>query len=232
MFTLKELAALVHGTVLGDGDIVISGVSDIRNAKPGTLTFLDGTKYMEYSKSTEASAILTDKKSALNDSDGILVKDVRMSMAKILAQFNPQKKKTSYPIPGHRHLRKFIETSKVVFSDLSRRGMISSKESKTFDHHLRWIWTYYDELNSRWSNIRGGIKEDGLRQNILKVIGRWSSNLYDHMEFLDDTRSLIENLYHSGEMSEDDLEMVKTEIDQFQSIVLTLRKKVHDVKGY
>lgn len=95
MFTLKELAALVHGTVLGDGDIVISGVSDIRNAKPGTLTFLDGTKYMEYSKSTEASAILTDKKSALNDSDGILVKDVRMSMAKILAQFNPQKKKTS-----------------------------------------------------------------------------------------------------------------------------------------
>jgi hypothetical protein len=36
----------------------------------------------------------------------------------------------------------------------------------------------------------------------------------------------------SGEMSEDDLEMVKMEIDQFQSIVLTLRKKVQDVKGY
>ena len=36
----------------------------------------------------------------------------------------------------------------------------------------------------------------------------------------------------SGEMSEDDLEMVKMEIDQFHSIVLTLRKKVHDVKGY
>jgi len=33
-------------------------------------------------------------------------------------------------------------------------------------------------------------------------------------------------------MSEDDLEMVKMEIDQFHSIVLTLRKKVHDVKGY
>ena len=145
---------------------------------------------------------------------------------------SPSKKKTSYPIPGHKHLRKFIQTSKGVFSDLSRRGMISSKESKTFDHHLRWIWTYYDELNSRWSNIRGGIKEDGLRQNILKVIGRWSSNLDDHMEFLDDTRSLIRNLYHSGEMSEDDLEMVKMEIDQFQSIVLTLRKKVQDVKGY
>ena len=145
---------------------------------------------------------------------------------------SPSKKKTSYPIPGHKHLRKFIQTSKEVFSDLSRRGLISSKESKTFDHHLRWIWTYYDELNSRWSNIRGGIKEDGLRQNILKVIGRWSSNLDDHMEFLDDTRSLIRNLYHSGEMSEDDLEMVKMEIDQFQSIVLTLRKKVQDVKGY
>jgi hypothetical protein len=36
----------------------------------------------------------------------------------------------------------------------------------------------------------------------------------------------------SEEMSEDDLDMVKTEIDGFQSIVLTLRKKVQDVKGY
>jgi len=145
---------------------------------------------------------------------------------------SPPRKKISSPIPGHKHLRKFIQTSKEVFSDLSRRGLISSKESKTFDHHLRWIWTYYDELNSRWSNIKGGIKEDGIRQNILKVIGRWNSNLDDHMEFLDDTRSLIGNLYHSGEISEDDLEMIKTEIDGFQSIVLTLRKKVHDVKGY
>ena len=145
---------------------------------------------------------------------------------------SPPEEKTPYPISGYVHLRKFIEKSKKVFSDLSRKGMISSKESKTFNEHLRWIWNYYDELNSRWSNVRGDIREDGLRQNILKVIRRWSSNLDDHMEFLDDTRSLIENLYHSGEMSEDDLEMVKTEIDQFQSIVLTLRKKVHDVKGY
>ena len=36
----------------------------------------------------------------------------------------------------------------------------------------------------------------------------------------------------SEEMSQDDMEMVKTEIDGFQSIVLTLRKKVQDVKGY
>ena len=145
---------------------------------------------------------------------------------------SPPRKKISSPIPGHVHLRKFIEISKVIFPELSKRGLISSKESNTFDDHLRWIWTYYDELNSRWSNIKGGIKEDGLRQNILKVIGRWSSNLDDHMDFLDDTRSLIENLYHSGELSEDDLDMIKTEIDGFQSIVLTLRKKVQVVKGY
>ncbi len=87
---------MVHGTVLGDGDVVISGVSDIRKAKPGTLTFLDGKKYMEYSKSTKASAILTDEKDALNDIDGILVDDVRVSMAKTLEQFKPDVK----PKPG------------------------------------------------------------------------------------------------------------------------------------
>ena len=48
-------------------------------------------------------------------------------------------------------------------------------------------------------------------------------------EFLDDTRSLIKNLYHSGEMSEDHMDMVKMEIDQFQSMVLTLRKKSEGV---
>lgn len=80
---------MVNGTVIGDENHSISGVSDIRNAKQGTLTFLDGRKYIDYAKSTKASAILTDEKDVLLGTNGILVKDVRVSMAKILEQFNP-----------------------------------------------------------------------------------------------------------------------------------------------
>jgi len=90
VFTLRELADLVNGSVMGDENVSISGVSDIRNAKQGTLTFLDGRKYIQYAESTEASAILTDEKDALLETDGILVKNVRVSMAKILEQFNPK----------------------------------------------------------------------------------------------------------------------------------------------
>lgn len=92
MFTLKEIATLVNGEVVGDGDVLITGVSDIRNSKPGTITFLNGRKYMEYSYSSKASAIVTNEKEILGNMDGIFVDDVRICMAKIIKQFAPELK--------------------------------------------------------------------------------------------------------------------------------------------
>ena len=56
--TVQQLATLVHGTVEGDGSIVINNYSKIEEATSGSLTFLANPKYTHYIYSTEASAVL------------------------------------------------------------------------------------------------------------------------------------------------------------------------------
>ncbi|APG26626.1 UDP-3-O-(3-hydroxymyristoyl)glucosamine N-acyltransferase [Syntrophotalea acetylenivorans] len=58
MKTLKELADLIGGTVVGDGDAEIHRVAGIDSAKPGEITFLANPKYLPLLKTTQASAVM------------------------------------------------------------------------------------------------------------------------------------------------------------------------------
>ncbi len=58
MKTLKELAELIGGTVVGDGDAEIHRVAGIDSAKPGEITFLSNPKYLPLLKTTQASAVM------------------------------------------------------------------------------------------------------------------------------------------------------------------------------
>ena len=58
MKTLKELAELIGGTVVGDGDVEIHRVAGIDSAKPGEITFLANPKYLPLLQSTKASAVM------------------------------------------------------------------------------------------------------------------------------------------------------------------------------
>jgi UDP-3-O-[3-hydroxymyristoyl] glucosamine N-acyltransferase len=57
-YKLCELAALVGGTVDGDGEVVIHGVAGIREAGPGEITFVANPRYEEFLGSTRASAVI------------------------------------------------------------------------------------------------------------------------------------------------------------------------------
>ena len=58
-FTLKEIAYLVGGEVVGDPNIAITGISGIKEAKSGDITFLANSKYSSLAKTTKAAAIMT-----------------------------------------------------------------------------------------------------------------------------------------------------------------------------
>jgi UDP-3-O-[3-hydroxymyristoyl] glucosamine N-acyltransferase len=58
--TLDEVAKLIGGRVVGDGSVVLTGVSGIREALPGHLTFLSNPKYARYLGTTRASAVIVD----------------------------------------------------------------------------------------------------------------------------------------------------------------------------
>lgn len=57
--TVRSLASLVGGLVLGDGaDTVITGVNDLKSAGPADLSFLGNAKYEPQARASRAGAIL------------------------------------------------------------------------------------------------------------------------------------------------------------------------------
>jgi UDP-3-O-[3-hydroxymyristoyl] glucosamine N-acyltransferase len=65
---LKELAQLVDGEVLGDGEVKILGVAPIEEARRGEITFVGHAKYLSKLNETEASAGLCQNPSGLRSS--------------------------------------------------------------------------------------------------------------------------------------------------------------------
>lgn len=59
--TLAEIANIVDGEVVGDEDLVITGLGGIQEAKEGDITFLANPKYILLSKKTKASAIIVSR---------------------------------------------------------------------------------------------------------------------------------------------------------------------------
>ena len=58
---LKELAQWVEGTVVGDGEVEISGVASIEEAQAGEITFIASPKYLLKLSETRASAVIVSK---------------------------------------------------------------------------------------------------------------------------------------------------------------------------
>jgi UDP-3-O-[3-hydroxymyristoyl] glucosamine N-acyltransferase len=57
-YRLCELADIVGGEVVGDGNVEICGVAGIREALPGEITFVANPRYAEYLAATRASAVI------------------------------------------------------------------------------------------------------------------------------------------------------------------------------
>ena len=59
--TLKEIAKLIEGELVGDGSVVITGVAGIKEADSGDITFLANPKYASLLNTTGASAVIVAK---------------------------------------------------------------------------------------------------------------------------------------------------------------------------
>ena len=88
--TLGEIAAYVDGKVIGEPDINVSGVSEIQNSLPGTITFLGNPKYKQFLTETQAEAIFVRNEDHLNGKNGIVVSNPQLAMARTLRLFFPQ----------------------------------------------------------------------------------------------------------------------------------------------
>lgn len=88
--TLAEIALLVGGEVRGDRNLVIAGVSGIREAKEGDITFLANRKYVSLVSQTKASALVAREGWVeKNDIALVLVENPDLAFAKIALAFGP-----------------------------------------------------------------------------------------------------------------------------------------------
>lgn len=90
MITLRKLASILGGKVIGVPEQIIRGVSDIKDGAPDTITFLFNPKHQELIDQTSASAVIVADAALLNDKSGIVVENPRLAMAKVLKLFEPQ----------------------------------------------------------------------------------------------------------------------------------------------
>lgn len=97
--TLKEIAQLIDGEVVGDASAVITGISGIREAEEGDLTFLANPRYAPLMETTKATAIITSRETTKAPKPIIRAVDPSMAFAKIISILisNDQK----YPVGIH-----------------------------------------------------------------------------------------------------------------------------------
>lgn len=87
--TLGEIVKVVGGELVGKPDIVITGISGIKEAKKGDITFLANPKYESKIHTTQASAIITYRQ--VNNSSKFLIRtdNPSLAFAKVVNLFSP-----------------------------------------------------------------------------------------------------------------------------------------------
>jgi UDP-3-O-[3-hydroxymyristoyl] glucosamine N-acyltransferase len=90
--TLAELAALVDGTLVGDGDLAICGAASLHDARPGEITLVDGRAKKRELAHCRAAAVIAPRSFVPEALPAILVDDVHRAFAAVIIHFHPPRK--------------------------------------------------------------------------------------------------------------------------------------------
>lgn len=103
-FSAQQIAMLLGGKIIGDGNRKVWDVGSIESAKEGQLTFLCDAKYLPYLSSTGASVVLmTDSIAFEGETNATLIRveNARAAMGQLLAlvakTMNPAKQGVEQP---------------------------------------------------------------------------------------------------------------------------------------
>lgn len=89
--TLAELAALVGGQIVGDGQLMILGAATVRDAGPGQITLVDQAEKAHLLEECLAAAVVGPKGFVARSLPVIQVDDVHGAFATIVSHFCPQR---------------------------------------------------------------------------------------------------------------------------------------------
>ena len=112
--SLKKIARLVGGEVIGNDRLSITGINSLDAASQGDLSFFADRKYKEGLKKTQASAILVSKETPSFKGPQVLVSNPELAYAKVASLFAP-------PIPRYQGIsnRAILHESAHIGKDVS-----------------------------------------------------------------------------------------------------------------
>ncbi len=87
--TLKQIAKLVAGEVVGDESVLITGVCGIKEARAGDLTFVANSKYLHLMEQTQASAVIASRDVPAGPRPIIRTDNPSLAFAKLAAVLFP-----------------------------------------------------------------------------------------------------------------------------------------------
>lgn len=89
-YTMRELAELVQGEVVGNGDLPIQSAKPLSDAKPGDITFLEDEKYLSKFYASGASAAVVSMSVPVNGKAMLRVKDPLAAFVTIFEKLHPK----------------------------------------------------------------------------------------------------------------------------------------------
>jgi UDP-3-O-[3-hydroxymyristoyl] glucosamine N-acyltransferase len=93
-FTVAQVANVVRGEIVGDGEVELSGLASAEAAKSGDLTFAEKESYFAAADQSSASAILASGSFASATKPVIRVANARIAVATLLPLFFPPDEQT------------------------------------------------------------------------------------------------------------------------------------------
>ena len=83
--TLGDIAKLIDGEIVGDADLLITGLSGIKEAKEGDLTFVANSKYFPLVSQTKASAVIAPREATAQGKALIRTDNPSLAFARVAA---------------------------------------------------------------------------------------------------------------------------------------------------
>lgn len=87
--TLEEIAKVTGGELFGEAGIIITGISGIKEARKGDITFLANFKYAPLLHTTRASAVITSREIANSSKPLIKTDNPSLAFAKVVSLIAP-----------------------------------------------------------------------------------------------------------------------------------------------
>ena len=91
--TLEEIAAIIDGDIVGDKNIIVTGICGIKEARKGDLTFVANSRYVSLMNQTKASAIITSKDVESASKPIIRTENPSIAFAKMVSLMAPNETK-------------------------------------------------------------------------------------------------------------------------------------------